>query len=312
MWAVGAICSDLANQILQLPCEETQTLCKHIQDAVCEALEGLSLYDLALPASQQLLAEHKCLLIGLQKRAFSSVDFGVVEQSKPSHVIMLSALLWENSVSRLSSILQKLLQPEDAADQTAGEAYELTGSLGVLLKECDPCMTKWTQDRSPSPRSSVPAVARLDLLLELGMPQNAAIRASFRLQPDDERHIVSAMDLTSREQLLSYLRSQFSLASLTCASLVPLPPVVPCWVDVDASVVPPDRQEVIKWLGRDPCTGACIARIDTEARGRQVGGASWVESCAFYGADGKQIETKAQIQVRTSDHPISFIRYFCM
>lgn len=284
-WAVGALFQDMADEAVQRAGQESAALCRQIQHSLAEALSKMSMYDMARPATQTLLADHKCLITTLKQDAHPTVS----GEGLAAGVLMLPDLLWDDGLAPLSQALAHL--DSDAQGPSADQAGQ---GISISL------MAQDSVD-AVGPTSMPDSEAR-DMLIELGMPSRDATRCSSRLAHDAAKlaKVRAALRPSFRWQLEAYLRSELGSGELVCA-LPPqeLPPVVPCWGTINASSDGARSLiETSNALGRFAWRGVSIASFDSKHGGQEVGGWSFLDEGFFGGTNGKQVTASGEGQVR--------------
>ncbi|KAK9825770.1 hypothetical protein WJX74_006440 [Apatococcus lobatus] len=286
VWAVGALFQDMADESMQRSGKESSTLCGHMQHSLAEALSGMSIYNMARPATQTLLADYKCLVSSL-KQDWQSSKTG---NGMAAGVLTMPELLWDDGLFSLSKILEGL-HPEEP-----GSSSELARPITLLTQAEVDCMAAYSAVPGRNPefaeRTGQPDNQVRDMLLELGMPPDAATRCCTRLMRDTAQVEVvkSVVRPCFRWQLETYMRCEFGSADLVCAVPRTLPPVAPCWGKINASTDgATDFISATAALGRYAWSGVSIASFETDAGGQEVGGWSFMDERFFSGEQGRQV-----------------------
>ena len=281
IYAASAISIDFSQEVEGRHSEQSQAAQQFLHNQVCQALEGASLYDLAQPGVRQVLAQYKYLLLSLNQRALFSEHEGP-GLHRLAGPLLVSELFWEDGLQHLSTTLQQLAANDDSSASITGHVCPPTRAL-VTIDSMDQllwwCSYKHT-DPSSVTFSKIAAVPVQDLLTELGMPMHAAIKSQMQLQGEGLQHVMEASLPLFRQQVLSYLRSQFGLPNLICAQ--PLhqdrPNPIPVWQpgpwepELLQSIIiegcPTELPTVSEEFSRISCQ---ISRATVSGRGVQLG-----------------------------------------
>ena len=270
---------DLADEAMQQPAEQSAALCGRLQEELSRALEGMSLYELALPATRMLLADHKCLIVSLQQ----------LSQPPEARGTTLDDLMWGDGLKALSETLQCLLKmPKQEAQQAV---------ISAPAEPAEPVDLMPPRTEGGGARLQ-PDISGMNLLKQLGMPDAAAARASLKLSEQDLRNVTTALLPQFGAQLQAYICCELGSDSLICAQLQELPPVFPRWGKFNASADPAKSFiETTNALGKPAWSGVNIASVDGQDGGQQVGGWSFMDENFFYGHDGRQVTEGGHGQV---------------
>lgn len=239
LYAAAAISVDFSRAFFGEGSQRSPIAWTHLQAEVADALDGATLYDLAQPAVRQLLAQHKCLLLSLQQPLnANSASFdrpALMHHQSVAGTFLLPQLTWEDGLQDVSTLLQSLQRvsidsPDTPASASSfqrlleahsGELYNaLLYSLDVLQLDSIGRFHWWCQfvDTDPSAvqLSSLPSLPVKYLLNELGMPLQAMRAQAISLNRRQEECLLNTLLPTFSQQLLAYLRHQFSLPHLMC------------------------------------------------------------------------------------------------
>ncbi len=156
------------------------------------------------------------------------------------------------------------------------------------------------RNREFAGRTRQPDNIARDLLLELGMPPDAATRCSTKLlrNPAQLGVVKSVVRPCFRWQLEAYMRCELASRELEFPPPQKLAPVEPCWGKINASSDgAKDFIRISTALNRFAWTGVTVASFETEAGGREVGGWSFMDERFFSGECGRQITAAGNGQV---------------
>ena len=289
----------MADEAVRRSGQESSAFCGKLQHSLSEALAGMTIYDIARPATRTLLAEYKCLITALKQDSQSYAG----SNGLAAGLLALPDLLWDDGMDSLSMILTSLDSGQAGGDDAS--AAEMARPISWLTQAQYKHMAAISavpgRDPDNAGRTSQPDNKARDLLLKLGMPPDAATRCYSRLMwaPAQMRVVKFAVRPCFRWQLETYLRGELHSAGLVCAIPRVLPPVMPCWGTINAST--DEAMDFIRAsaaLGRFAWRGVSIARLDSKHGGQEVGGWSFMDGEFFYGVKGRQVTETGDGQVR--------------
>ena len=237
VWAVGALYQDTADEAMQRSGQESSAVGGQIQRSLGEALNGMSIYELACPATQTLLADYKCLITSLKQDPLSSGSGAALAAG----VLMLPDLLWKDGLHALSETLRSIT-PDTIPSQQASEGLaELVRPISLMrhsqLEQVAALRAFPGRNPDNLGRTRQPDNSARDLLMELGMAAEDATPCSSSLMQNAAAMsiVTAALRPSFRIQLEAYLHSEFGPDVQVRSQPKQLPPVAPCWGKFNAS-----------------------------------------------------------------------------
>ncbi len=138
VWTLGVLFQDMADESLGRSGQESSAFCRQLQQALAEDLSHMSIYDLARPCTQTLLADYKCLISSLKQDWQSSEG----STQLASGVLTLSDLLWDDGLYPLSKILTGLDPQQPGSSAELAPPISLMTQAQVGLSSLSHCLSR--------------------------------------------------------------------------------------------------------------------------------------------------------------------------